>query len=165
MRNRPFGNQYGAVWTDEQDAALRKHLLAGLSSSLAATEINKEFGTAFTRNSVIGRTNRQKMPRGQLQRTTPSSTAKLAWVREGISRSTYFRRLQGNIQTMKPAPIKCDEPRMVDVVPLKLSLIDLKDHQCRWPYGDKDYSFCGHPVYGDSSYCADHLGLSFRSAA
>lgn len=60
-----------------------------------------------------------------------------------------------------PKPIAIDLPalRCVEVDPLHVNLLDLQPEQCRWPYGEGPYTFCGHPaVFG--SYCGPHFGLS-----
>lgn len=41
----------------------------------------------------------------------------------------------------------------------------LPDGACRWPVGDPsepDFSFCGAPRLGRSSYCCDHLARAFE---
>jgi hypothetical protein len=46
-----------------------------------------------------------------------------------------------------------------DVFKVKLSsvsMIDLQDHHCRWPEGDR---FCGNDKHGRSSYCEYHSGV------
>lgn len=61
-----------------------------------------------------------------------------------------------------PKPIAIDLPalRCVEVEPRHVSLLDLQQGgDCRWPYGDGPFTFCGHPaVFG--SYCGPHFGLS-----
>jgi len=50
--------------------------------------------------------------------------------------------------------------RQADVVPLLLPLLDLAPDQCRWPYGDGLFVFCGCEVWGSGPYCEPHLSLS-----
>lgn len=49
------------------------------------------------------------------------------------------------------------------VVPLNMELDDLKNSQCRYPYGEGLYTFCGHPVRENSPYCTDHHSICFRN--
>lgn len=49
------------------------------------------------------------------------------------------------------------------VVPLNMELDDLKNSQCRYPYGDGPFTFCGHPVKENSPYCDEHHDICFRS--
>ena len=55
-------------------------------------------------------------------------------------------------------------PRCVEVEPLKMALVELEPHHCRYPVGgwpsDDPITFCGHPKRGNgSSYCAAHADL------
>jgi hypothetical protein len=48
-----------------------------------------------------------------------------------------------------------------------LRLIELAADQCKWPYGDGPFVFCGHPVpEGVRNYCPHHFlrGTSGSSA-
>lgn len=45
------------------------------------------------------------------------------------------------------------------------TLLELKEHHCRWPIGDvgdPDFFFCGAPHVPGSSYCAHHTRRSMR---
>ena len=59
----------------------------------------------------------------------------------------------------EPVKLRC-----VGVRPRLVSLIDLEDGACRYPYGgDKDgeaITFCGHPRFRTSPYCAPHFHLT-----
>ena len=54
--------------------------------------------------------------------------------------------------------------RCVAITPRHLTLIDLEDNDCRYPYGgDTDgepITFCGHPRREGSSYCTSHFHLT-----
>lgn len=45
--------------------------------------------------------------------------------------------------------------------PLNLTLDELREDSCRWPYGDGPFTFCGHPKKGGSSYCVTHHAMAF----
>jgi GcrA cell cycle regulator len=49
-------------------------------------------------------------------------------------------------------------------VPRHLSLLELEDGDCRYPYGGdaegEAITFCGHPRREGSSYCASHFHLT-----
>lgn len=36
------------------------------------------------------------------------------------------------------------------------TLLELEDNDCRFPFGEGPFLFCGDPVQGRSSYCAHH---------
>lgn len=48
------------------------------------------------------------------------------------------------------------------VVPLNIEMDHLKHSQCRYPYGDGPFTFCGHPVTEKSPYCEEHHKICFR---
>jgi hypothetical protein len=56
-----FGkNQNATPWQPELQLKLIEHWEGGLSAALIAERLNAEFGTSLTRNSIIGRVNRQR---------------------------------------------------------------------------------------------------------
>jgi len=44
---------------------------------------------------------------------------------------------------------------------LGLSLIELDEHQCRYPQGEGPFLFCGQPAQEDSSYCSYHHRICY----
>jgi hypothetical protein len=58
---------------------------------------------------------------------------------------------------------------IVEVAPLMVKLIDMKDSMCRFPIGDprdETFGFCGHrkePGYFAGPYCAAHSRLCFTA--
>lgn len=47
------------------------------------------------------------------------------------------------------------------MTPLHLTLFDLEEGQCRFPFGDGPFTFCGHLVREDGKpYCAEHYALT-----
>lgn len=44
--------------------------------------------------------------------------------------------------------------------PLHLSLLDLKQGQCRFPFGDRPFTFCGCAALEDKTYCEAHYALT-----
>lgn len=61
----------------------------------------------------------------------------------------------------RPEPVKL---RCVGLGLRLVSLVDLENGQCRYPYGgDKEGEailFCGHPRLAGSSYCKPHFHLT-----
>lgn len=41
-------------------------------------------------------------------------------------------------------------------------LKDLDRNMCHYPYGDKDYTFCGQPVKKGKPYCEEHFDKCYR---
>lgn len=71
-------------------------------------------------------------------------------------RSRKNRTYDGPSNPVKKAEVK------TTVVPLNIGLEDLKNSQCRYPYGDGPYTFCGHPVKEKSPYCTEHHKICFK---
>jgi GcrA cell cycle regulator len=144
------GNSNAGKWTAEQDDALTKLHSLGLSGAQAAWAINQEFRTTYSRSAIIGRSHRL-----------------------GLTQPAIVKRIQ------KKAAAKVDKPqppkpikifvaeafvaRAADVVPRHLPLLDLKPDDCRYPYGNGPFSFCGHGKTPGSSYCFEHDCLTRRA--
>jgi GcrA cell cycle regulator len=161
-----------AKWPPEHDEALKKHFAAGLSFAQISAKIRAEFGVEanYSRNAAIGRAHRL----GLSQAHKPKKAAPpRPWEDAGKPRRTFFRHIEieagiYHAPTYKPRvkaqTFACDPVsglRVADVVPLHLALIDLDPGQCRWPYGEGPYTFCGCHTFDGSSYCEPHAALSF----
>jgi len=145
----------GQQWTPELDEALKKYLAANLSFADVAGEINREFGTSYSRCAATGRAHRLG-----LRSSVPKS--------EGSKRQARYHggERRKPSKPKPPAPpvvFKCEPStglRVADVVPRNISLLDLEPGECRWPYGDSNFTFCGNPTLDGCSYCHQHFALS-----
>ena len=153
-------------WTDEHDAFLAECMAGRMSTAKAAQEINAKFGTNYSRNACIGRASRRNMARdhakGPKQRPgevdAPAAAPKKR--RRFSVRTMSFETPPGETTP----PVEIAALRCVEIDPLHVSLVNLEFGQCRWPYGEGPFSFCGHPaIFG--SYCGPHFDLSTRRAA
>jgi hypothetical protein len=46
-----------------------------------------------------------------------------------------------------------------------LPLVELKPSQCRYPFGKRDFKFCGLTTEWSSvPYCAEHAAIAYRPA-
>lgn len=162
-----FKNAATADWSDERIERLRALWAEGLSCSQIAAEL----GGGATRNSVIGKANRLKLP----PRLSKSPFANKASRVPGIARNRsklMKRTRQANTPGRLPLLPKVEAPAFVYVEPpppseapeaLRLNLIELSDKTCRWPIGDPrhaDFHFCGHEPRGGSRYCDFHYRRS-----
>ena len=160
-------------WAPEHSEALREQIVRGRSYGEAVDAVNAQFGTAYTRAAAIGRGKRMGIvtpvrpenpsmlvPRG------PKRVRKLSKALErAVTTARRARRSEEAVpptppaQTPEPAKLRC-----VGISPRLLSLIELEAGDCRYPYGgDKEgeaISFCGHPCFRGSSYCAPHFHLT-----
>jgi hypothetical protein len=121
-----------ARWTHDRDKRLAELLMEGLSASRIAAAMRD--GTS--RNAVIGRIYRLANPTPRAPRPRP---------------------------IVQRAP---DQPLVEDEIILPTSLCvtiaDLHQGMCKWPFGKSPYLFCGAKSSPSSSYCRQHtlLGLS-----
>jgi GcrA cell cycle regulator len=155
-------------WPSEHSDALRDYFLRGVSYAEIGHQINARFGTAYTRNAVVGRARRLGLI-APTRMTSPSTVP--SWPGEAGLLSPRRSALPNlNLppeSAMKPAArvtLRC-----VGVQPRLIQLVELAPTDCRYPFGgDKDgeeITFCGHPCQPGSSYCTPHAGLTRRSGA
>ena len=118
----------------------------GYSSREIAMKMGSEFGLRFTRNSIIGKTNRLCLPHRVLPITQPKpkSIQKRAKRRRPVPRKT--------------AP-KIKAPRAnPDGL---LTIYQLGAGDCRFPFGHRSpFMFCGKQQAEGSSYCVGHFLLT-----
>jgi GcrA cell cycle regulator len=155
-------------WPSEHSDALCDYFLKGMSYAEIGREINLRFGTAYTRNAVVGRAKRlglvvsrrvespsivPSLPGGSCQPSPrPAALAGL--------------NLPPKSALLPAAPVKL---RCVGVRPRLISLVELAPGDCRYPYGgDRDgeeITFCGHRRESGSSYCLPHACLTLAPGA
>jgi len=129
----------------------------GLSASEISRRINLAHGTSFTRNAVIGKRVRIGLPdrKQTLRRNNgrrPQRATSKRWAINGLDIS---------FQPAEPPPPPAGgaeyDARCV-AAGLK-SLIDLEEHDCRWPIGEpqrEPFGFCGTRAVPSQPYCAHH---------
>jgi len=108
------------------------------ASGKTAAQIATDLGDNLTRNAVIGKAHRL-----------------------GLS---------GRVT---PAPKKIDKPLPVetnDVLAKNggISLLELTEHTCRYPYGDPkkpNFHFCGGSSLPGLPYCAEHAEMAYQTNA
>lgn len=131
-------------WSVEQSDLAKSMWVAGKSSR----EIAAVLGDGFTRSAIIGKMHREKMPRHTTAPTfafrprpahKPSDRARPHIPASPLPLGRVWKALPGT------API---------------SLLDLSDHTCRWPVGERPFRFCGCETVAGSSYCATHSHAS-----
>lgn len=150
-------------WSSEQSDALCEYFFKGMSYAEIGREINARFGTAYTRNAVIGRATRlglgapERMASPSIVPSLPGESRQLPPARVAIP----------GLNLPPPSALKPANPvklRCVGVRPRLIALLELERGDCRYPYGgDKEgeaISFCGHPRQPGSSYCTPHAHLT-----
>jgi hypothetical protein len=135
------------VWTIEHADALVGFIGAGLSFWRSAEEINKRFGTHYSRNAVASRCHRTGIRAIEKPRLPTKKR-----------HQPYKPRPK--VQFKPTATAEAIQLRCEALAPLHIQLIDLTDTSCRFPFGESaPYTFCGLKVVDETSYCLDHLAL------
>ena len=152
-------------WLSEHSDALCDYFFKGLSYAEIGRRINARFGTAYTRNAVVGRAKRLGLGLSTPERMiSPSIVPSLPGQ---PARRTAVRASPPCLNLPPPSALKSANPvklRCVGVQPRLITLDELERGDCRYPYGgDKEgegISFCGHPRQPGSSYCTPHARLT-----
>lgn len=153
---------YSPPWPDERVDRLRKLWEGGSSGAQCAALINWEFSCNITRNACVGQANR----RGFIQPNGTNNKARAYRARAPRPKAKRPHKLtrliselavrdRAKVQTTQPvAPVMSSE---VEPVPRHLSLFELKDTYCKYPFGESPYiTFCGHPSEPGLSWCGFH---------
>ena len=137
------------TWPEEHVAALQEYIAAGSFQEIA-TMINVRFGTNYSRNAVLGKANRLKL--------------KSSHAREKSGKRPKQEKRRDIRPRAAPPPSDQLNSRAIaaPLVPLGIGLLDLNDCDCRYPLGDRPYTYCGHPKVWGKSYCAEHLQVMKR---
>jgi len=152
-------------WSSEHSDALCDYFFKGLSYAEIGRRINARFGTAYTRNAVIGRAKRLGLAIGAPERMiSPSIVPSLPGEPAPLIRP---RAASPGLNLPPPSALKPANPvklRCVGVQPRLIALDELERGDCRYPYGGdeegEEISFCGHSRQAGSSYCAPHARLT-----
>jgi GcrA cell cycle regulator len=159
-----------ALLTEMQDSAPKDTWLA----------LNKLPGNPLTKSAVIGKRDRMFMQR-RPKKTPEQIAAELLASRDRDNASRRAKREKNNEKqppvsvaqmeaarerariNAEAASYVCIEAK--DIIPLHLTIMDLTDETCRWPYGDAEITFCGHlPVHG-RPYCLSHCAIGYTAPA
>jgi GcrA cell cycle regulator len=136
-------------WTPEKVEQLIQLFETGLSSTGIAARLE-----GMSRNAVIGKLTR-------LGLTNANGFKR----KKGGDRSQKVQEFLGQKQHQRQAPVSVlPTLKVADVVPLHLSLLDLGPDQCRYPFGDGPFTFCGCEKIEGSSYCEPHHRLTHLGA-
>jgi GcrA cell cycle regulator len=157
-----------SIWTDELIAELTRFWAEGYSSSIIAEKLG------ITRNAVVGKINRLDLPTPLVPKTTrirnTGTGERKRAPRQAKPRKQVIKtyqsiravRVNGNSDSMRliMSPVaNLPELRCVEIDPLLISLEDIRKGECRYPYGDGPFLFCGHVAVEGSSYCKPHKAL------
>ena len=160
------------TWTDSRVARLKALWMEGLS----ANQIAKELGGGVTKNAVIGKIHRLKLPERMRKPPKSNVLAKADKGRNGRAgkdrgaheRASKARQariktspLTGLIQPGTPVEPKPIVSRGEPPLAFGVGILDLDSpsspHMCRYIYGDPkgEYSYCGKDTDG-GPWCEAH---------
>lgn len=146
--------EHDGGWTEERVALLAKLWKEGLSAS----QIARELGQGATKNAVIGKRLRLKLPDRLKNNLGKKKAAQDRQLRKRIIRK---------LDPMEPRPEgdktvargKAWKP-LPGIEPVEFGT----PHVCKWPIGDDSpFMFCGGKQKPGFSYCETHLARSTRS--
>jgi GcrA cell cycle regulator len=140
-----MGGHVNTIWTDEQSEVLVTLLAQGKSFSEIASLLNEQFNTTYSRNAACGK--------GFRLRVTAPPKVKAPRLKR--------KRDRERAVTIKPLPRSEEiQIRCAAIEPRHLTIDQLEPDDCRYPYGDGPFTFCGHWKMDGSSYCAEHFPLT-----
>jgi GcrA cell cycle regulator len=136
-------------WKAAYEDALTGFILEGMSMRDIAWAINLKFQTDYSRNAVCGKAFRLGL----------KAIEKAKVIRKPREKQPYKPRPK------RPPPLNIEALQMQcsEIIPRNLKLVDLKESDCRWPYGSGPYVHCGHRKIEGSSYCPNHYALSISN--
>jgi len=132
------------LWTGERIDALKQFWSDGLSASQIASHMG-----GLTRNAVIGKVHRLKLPGRVTLKRAPRPP------RIPGGRILRIRMRINPALPQTPAPAE-------NIAPLSLTLLEVSADQCKFICSGegRDARYCGHPV-SCRSYCAHHYNACY----
>lgn len=158
-------------WTPDQVEVLTRAAKDGHSSSEIAAMLNAKFGTARTRNSVIGKCLRMGVIFG-CRKSPRYATTNKGHKTKSIKHKSILDRFKPKVDgnPVVRALFESDgfvPPKEEIEIPLseRKSLMDLTETCCRWPIGDPqedDFHFCNRDKVHGLPYCEVHARRAFQ---
>lgn len=162
-----------SYWTDEATELLKSLWETHSARTIAGQLEAKGYGS-FTRNAVVGRAHRLGLTYRDKRRTHPQTIFEYRAPRARVStahrvggdaskilhaiKRQQKERAKIGAPKISPEPFVCRAAP--DIEPRDISLADLGHDDCRWPFGEGPFTFCGHPKAIGSSYCPAHQILA-----
>ncbi|MCK1479305.1 hypothetical protein IVB27_32345 [Bradyrhizobium sp. 197] len=148
-------NQINSPWTDELRSEVKELWRTHSAASIAIAL--QQRGHPFTRSSIIGLVHRAGLT---LEHKSADRQRRASPPKRERKMKPVLRLISGaGRPVFKTIMIPDLDVACADVEPRNVSLADLGKNECRYPYGDGPFTFCGHPAEG--SYCAGHKALCY----
>lgn len=147
------------AWPDPHVVRLKELYDRGDSCSQIANELNREFAFGYSRNAVIGKLHRLGIRGGRPKNRGSPRTPRTP------SRPRVERKPRVKFVPAAPAVTLLNAVihlRDVEVTPLHISILELTAENCHYPYGEEQFTFCGHPHLEGFPYCGPHAALTHK---
>lgn len=160
----------GSFWDDEHVALLTQLWSEGLSAAKVAEAINRQFGTDYSRNAVVGKLDRLGLTGNRKGTTAAASKLHAAQKRAArqqggkhAPRFTFARHEPAYIFPAAPPPRRSMRGAPPKPACPPITILDLRDNcTCKWPLERDEYGerlYCGGPVTAADPrrrYCDHH---------
>lgn len=160
------------TWIPSRIDRLRQLAGDGLTMREIAADMH------LTRNAVIGKlarlglstqarpglTDDQRFARLTKRRRVDAEAKRIRRTEQPIETGRIYLAGNGAVRPVYEFPGQ-PKPRCIEVGPLHLSLADLTQVSCRYPYGDGPFTFCGHAKFAGHPYCEGHYALTSKQRA
>lgn len=148
------------IWPDEEKEIVRS-LWVNHSATQIAERLTAQFNRPITRNQIIGLVTRA----GLGSRSTGQRISRPRPRREKAKRNPVLRFVASNghfksMRIMQTVAGEVGRLRCADVEPLHISILELNETTCHYPYGDGPYTYCGLKVAA-GAYCIGHAHLCY----
>lgn len=143
------------MWNDTRVALLKKLWAEGLSTSQIAADLG-----GVTRNAVIGKVHRLKLPAPVRSERAP---VKPRAPKPHKSGPVIVQRIANR-----------DAPSILPTMPQptgtvqRCTVLELNSRNCHWPFGEPqspDFFFCGGDAVDGKPYCAGHCDVAYKARA
>ncbi|MGY2987666.1 GcrA family cell cycle regulator [Bradyrhizobium sp. USDA 4508] len=142
----------------------------GVGFTAIARILTEEFELPVTKNQAIGKARRLQLPRRRPDESRPPKPRKS---RARRPRGPLPRLSNGQFGPKLSVPLPAPDVVLQPLLPAldlprrdwrveNLPVLALKPGECRFPFGEAPFQFCGRPQVDGCPYCAGHLAIAFR---
>jgi GcrA cell cycle regulator len=135
-----------ALWSEELTGRLCALWAAPYKPSATdiASILTNEFGRDITRNATLGKAHRLGLEARDRVKVTHSNS-----------------RPRTRVRKPSVAAIKAElfVAQLAAVEPRHIEMVGLEHNECRYPYGDGPFTFCGCETAPKKPYCPAHVEL------
>lgn len=148
----PYGNP---TWTTEQAEIVRLNWPTHSATEIIPLIIAAT-GKRFSRDSIVGKAFRLQLTGTKKVRTTPFRKPP----KETEKRARRKAAILG--LEFQPSPWRTKETNLPEPpAEGRVSLMDLGEGKCKFPYGDNNFLFCGADSIDGQVYCGHHMARCF----